>query len=33
MLAGDRGGYHVQAVIDAIHRSGDGSGWVRPAGR
>ncbi len=26
-------GYHVQAVIDAIYRSADGAGWVRPAER
>ena len=26
-----RRGYHVQAVIEAVHRSGAGAGWVRPA--
>jgi predicted dehydrogenase len=25
-----RRGYHVQTVIEAVHRSGDGAGWVRP---
>jgi len=24
-------GYHVQSVIESIHRSGAGDGWVRPA--
>lgn len=23
--------YHVQSVIEAVYRSGDGAGWVRPA--
>jgi hypothetical protein len=24
-------GHHVQSVIEAVYRSGDGAGWVRPA--
>jgi predicted dehydrogenase len=24
-------GYHVQSVIEAVYRSGEGAGWVRPA--
>ena len=24
-------GYHVQSVIEAVYRSADGAGWVRPA--
>jgi hypothetical protein len=23
--------YHVQSVIEAIYRSGEGAGWVRPS--